>query len=149
MYNPLFTKIVDSSIWLEDDSTRIVWVTALAVMDRDGRVHLSCEENFARRANVTMRKLQDALAVLEAPDPHKAGQPFDGRRLARTEYGWRVLNAEAHRKLITEARIREQTRKRVYKLRHPKELAQCNANVTQRNALKQSKAIQSKAKKRA
>jgi hypothetical protein len=36
MYNRLFTKILDSSIWLEADTTRIVWITMLASMDEDG-----------------------------------------------------------------------------------------------------------------
>ena len=38
MYNKLFTKILDSSIWLAPDSARIVWLTFLAAMDEDGVV---------------------------------------------------------------------------------------------------------------
>ena len=31
MYNKLFTKILDSTVWLEPDTVRIVWITFLAV----------------------------------------------------------------------------------------------------------------------
>ena len=33
MYNKLFTKILDSSIWLAPDPVRLVWITLLAAMD--------------------------------------------------------------------------------------------------------------------
>ena len=40
MYNKLFTKILDSTIWLESDATRLVWITFIAIMDEDGFVAL-------------------------------------------------------------------------------------------------------------
>jgi hypothetical protein len=53
MYNKLFTKILDSTIWLENDATRLVWITFLAVMDEDGFVALSAS-GFLDRGPVAL-----------------------------------------------------------------------------------------------
>jgi hypothetical protein len=113
MYNRLFTKILDSSIWLEKDVTRIVWITLLAAMDEDGFCAFSCEENLARRANVPLLGLKKALAVLESPDRFNSDDEFQGRRIERVPNGWIVLKARAYRKLLTREIQREQTRVRV------------------------------------
>ena len=69
MYNRLFTKILDSSIWLEPDSTRIVWITLLVAMDQDGYAHFSALENLAARAHVSLAKAKRAIECFESPDP--------------------------------------------------------------------------------
>jgi hypothetical protein len=53
MYNKLFTKILDSSIWLEPQATRLVWITLLAAMDEDGFCPFASGLNLARRAKMT------------------------------------------------------------------------------------------------
>lgn len=47
----LFGSIVASTIWREDDKTRLVWITLLALSDRDGFVAFFpelkiCNEKF-------------------------------------------------------------------------------------------------------
>jgi len=113
MYNRLFTKILDSSIWLEKDVTRIVWITLLAAMDEDGFCAFSCEENLARRANVPMAGLKKALEVLQSPDRFNSDDEFQGRRIERVPNGWLVLKAGYYRTLLTREVQREQTRLRV------------------------------------
>jgi hypothetical protein len=117
MYNRLFTKILDSSVWLEQDATRIVWITFLAAMDEDGFCALSCEENLARRANVPLDKVQDALKVLESPDPFSPSDEFEGRRIERVSGGWLVLKAPFYRQMLSREIQREQTRIRVARYR--------------------------------
>ena len=48
------SSILDSSVWLEDDRTRIVWFTLMAMADRDGRVEASVP-GLANRARVPRR----------------------------------------------------------------------------------------------
>ena len=134
MYNKLFTKILDSTIWLESNPTRIVWITFLAVMDEDGFVALSAVGNVAARARVTMDEAQSSIDTLEAPDSADPSQEFEGRRIERVPYGWMVLNAGKYRDLIKRETAKIQTRARVAKHRKKKhDEALGNAPVTQAN----------------
>ena len=117
MYNKLFGKILDSSIWLELTSTRIVWITLLAAMDEDGFAHFSAIENLAARARVTVEEAQNAVEVFMAPDPNSGNPAHDGRRIERVPGGFMVLNAATHRATISRVIQREQTRVRVAKWR--------------------------------
>jgi hypothetical protein len=113
VYNKLFTKILDSSIWLEPAPTRVVWITFLAAMDRDGYAHFSAMGNLAQRAMVTLEEAERAVAVLEAPDRESGDPTSEGRRIERVPGGWVVINAGKHRDLITAELRRGQTRERV------------------------------------
>jgi hypothetical protein len=117
MYNKLFTKILDSSIWLEPMPTRIVWLTLIAVMDETGFAQFASVANVAHRARVTVEEAQEAIRVLEGPDVNSSDPDHEGRRLERVPGGWIVLNAEKHRALVTRAIIKEQTRQRVQRHR--------------------------------
>jgi hypothetical protein len=102
MYNKLFTKILDSSIWLEPISTRIVWLTMLASMDENGMCQFASVMNLARRANVpTTEEAAAAVKVLESPDPHSSDPENEGRCIERVPGGWIVLNAPKYRALVT------------------------------------------------
>lgn len=120
MYNKLFAKILDSSIWLESTPTRIVWLTFIAVMDESGFAQFASAANVAHRAIVTVDEAVEAIQTLENPDPESSDPEFDGRRLERVPGGWMVLNAEKHRKLVTRAVIQEQTAERVRRHRAKK-----------------------------
>lgn len=130
MYNKIFTKILDSSIWLETNTTRIVWLTFLASMDETGYAHFAALGNLAGRARVTIEEAEAAVKVLEAPDRESSDPANDGRRIERIPGGWMVLNAEKYRTLVTRAIIQEQTRLRVQRFR---DKARGNADVTQGN----------------
>lgn len=129
MYNKLFTKILDSTIWLEPDSTRLVWITFLAVMDEDGFVALSSVGNVAARARVSPEDTERAIRSLEGPDSIDPAQEHEGRRIERVPYGWMVLNAAKYRDLIRRETAKEQTRARVAKHRERRG----NADVTRSN----------------
>lgn len=148
MYNRLFTKILDSSIWLEADTTRIVWITLLAAMDEDGYAPFSCDENLARRANVPLEALQQAILVLESPDKFNPNDEFEGKRIEKVQGGWMVLKAPYYRTLLTREIAREQTRIRVQKHRAKGNVTnKALPNVTRNecNTSEHSKAEHSKA----
>lgn len=139
MYNKLFTKILDSSIWLEPTPTRIVWLTFIAVMDERGFAQFASAGNVAHRARVTIEEAQVAISSFEGPDPESSDPENDGRRLERVPGGWLVLNAEKHRAMVTKAIIQEQTRLRVQKHRDKKRSS--NAPVTPSEAIAEAIAV--------
>ncbi len=117
MYNKLFTKILDSSIWLEPDQHRLVWITLIAAMDRYGVTQFACAENLASRARVSLEACESAIAAFESPDPHDQTQEFEGRRIERIPGGWLVLNAEKYREMVTASVASEKSRERMRKFR--------------------------------
>jgi hypothetical protein len=126
MYNKLFTKILDSSIWLAPDAARIVWLTFLAAMDEDGVVRFASVANVAHRARVSLEAATGAVRLLESPDADSSDPDNEGRRVERVPGGWVILNAEKYRDLVTRVAIRAQTKERVRRHREK----QRNASVT-------------------
>lgn len=135
MYNRLFTKILDSSIWLEPDTTRIVWITILAVMDEDSFVQIATPENLAIRARVRLEDCIEAIRCLESPDPRAFEDEFEGRRIERVPGGWLVLKGQMYRDIFKKEIMREQTRVRVAECRAKKKASE--EGVTGSNGEKQ------------
>lgn len=135
MYNKLFTKILDSSIWLEAMPTRLVWLTMIAAMDEDGFVACASPANLAHRAIVPLEDTERALETLEGPDKNSSDSDREGRRIERVPGGWIVLNAKKYQQIVTRSIARERTNERVRKHRERKAKAsKCNADVTACNA---------------
>lgn len=115
-YVKVFGSILDSTIWLEDSDTRCVWLTMLAMKDRDQIVHASLP-GIARRANVSLQAAERAIAVLSSPDEHSRTKVEDGRRIVVADGGWRVVNGAMYRDLLSvedareKARIRQATKR--------------------------------------
>lgn len=128
MYNKLFTKILDSSIWLEPTHTRLVWLTLIAAMDEDGFAQFASVANLAHRARIPEEDTQAAVDCLSSPDPNSSDSENDGRRIEHVPGGWIILNAAKYRDLVTRAVAREKTRLRVEKFRDKQ---RGNGDVTQ------------------
>lgn len=90
-YTKLFSSITESTVWGEPYSTRIVWVTMLAMADARGNVY-GAIPGLARRANVTLQETEAALAAFLAPDPYSRTKDEDGRRIEGIDGGWRLIN---------------------------------------------------------
>ena len=95
-YVKLHVSILDSSVWLESSATRIVWLTLMAMADRDGLVKARAP-GVTARARVTPAECDAAMACFRAPDPHSRTPDNDGRRIVDTREGIQLLNYEAHR----------------------------------------------------
>lgn len=97
LYTPLFSRIVDSSLWLEDDVVVKVFLTMLAKQDMDNVVRGSAFM-IASWAKKTEAEVLEALKVLAAPDTKRLEpQPYDGRRIEKVEDGWLILNGKYYR----------------------------------------------------
>lgn len=128
MYNKLFTKILDSTIWLAPDGHRLAWVTMIAAMDEDGNAMFASAGNLAARARITREQAEAAIVAFEGPDPDGSDQEFEGRRIERIPGGWHLLNAAKYREMVTKIVARENTRQRTAKWRSDK--AARDASVT-------------------
>lgn len=98
----LHEAIVTSSIWNEDDATRIVWVTMLAIRDHKGFVGASIG-GLAHTARVSVKACGEAVGKFLGPDPDSRTKEDDGRRIREVDGGWIIIN---HRK-YSEARDEE------------------------------------------
>lgn len=69
-YAKLFGSILDSTVWQESLPTKVVWITMLAMKDRDGYVGASVP-GLASRAGVTIKECEEALKKFTSPDPYR------------------------------------------------------------------------------
>jgi len=95
-YTPLFNSIVMSSIWDENNETRIVWITMLALAGADGVVEGSIT-GLAHSARVSVEACRKALEKLQAPDPYSRTSDDKGRRIKEIDGGWLILNHKKYR----------------------------------------------------
>lgn len=100
-YTKLFSSIVTSTIWREDDKTRIVWITLLAIKNRHGEVAGSIP-GLAALANVSIPDCEAALNKLASPDTYSRTKENEGRRIEIIEGGWRILNHARYRNAMSE-----------------------------------------------
>ncbi len=108
-YTKLFGSILHSSIWSEDNDTRIVWITMLAMCDREGLVAAAIP-GLARAANISIEHTQVALKKFHDPDPYSRSKAFEGRRIETVDGGWRLLNHAAYREKMSFEERREYNR---------------------------------------
>ena len=108
-YTKLFQKILYSTIWSEDDKTRIVWITLLAMCDSEGNVMASLP-GLARAANVDLKATELALKKFMSPDRHSTTEDHEGRRIERIDGGWRLLNHSKYKEMMTLEYRREYNR---------------------------------------
>lgn len=107
---PLFSKIVDSSIWLEPDFVVKVFITMLAKKDSDQVVRGSAF-NISQWAKKTEKETLEALKILAAPDTKRLEpQPFEGRRVEKVDDGWLILNGQAYEEMMRKVNRREYKR---------------------------------------
>jgi hypothetical protein len=99
-YTPLFSKVVDSSLWDEPDYVIKVFLTMIAKKDRD-QVCRGTAYNIAKWSRKTEQEVVNALKILSEPDTKRLEpQPYDGRRVERVDDGWLILNGKYYQDLM-------------------------------------------------
>ena len=99
-YTPIFSKIVDSSLWSEPDFVVKVYITMLAKKDRDQVVRGNAF-NISSWAKKTEAEVLEALKILSSPDTRRLEpQPHEGRRIEKVEDGWLILNGKYYQDLM-------------------------------------------------
>ena len=118
-YTKLFSTIIHSTIWQAPDHVRLVWITMLAMSDKDGCVYASVP-GLAKAAGVSINECDSALEALKAPDIRSRTQEREGRRIEDIEGGWWLINHRKYRDMLSEADRRERNRIRVARHRDKK-----------------------------
>lgn len=128
-YTKLFNSIVTSTIWTEDDKTRILWITMLAMSDQHGEVHASIP-GLARIAGIDTESAEQAINKFMAPDPYSRTPDNQGRRIAKIEGGWEILNHKKYRIMASKEDAKAANNARVKRHRERKEnVTLCNGDV--------------------
>lgn len=110
-YTKLFGSIVHSTIWREPAHVRLVWVTMLALADKNGVVEASIP-GLADVARVSLDDCLDALARFQKPDLFSRNKASGGRRIEELQGGWRLLNHGHYRALMSRDEQKEKDRLR-------------------------------------
>jgi len=121
-FTKLFSSITASTIWCEDSDIRVVWITMLAMCDKNGNVYASIP-GLAKYASVPIENAEKALKKFMSPDPYSRTKDHEGRRIEEIEGGWRLLNHGKYRA------IRNEEERRAYKTEKQREYRNKNKNV--------------------
>jgi hypothetical protein len=107
---PIFSKIVDSSLWSEPDYVCKIFITMLALKDADHVVRYNAF-GLAQRSHKSEQEVLDALKRLASPDRKRLEkQAFEGRRIQRVGDGWLILNGQFYQDLMRGINRREYQR---------------------------------------
>jgi hypothetical protein len=138
-YVKLFGSILQSSIWDLPAEERVVWVTMMALADRDGVIEASLP-GLAHEARISREVAERALAIFLAPDPDSRTKDFDGRRIEVVDGGWRLLNHEKYREMESADHRRKRNAERQQRHRDRQRAREGGVTppVTLRNALLQN-----------
>lgn len=110
-YTKLFGSILRSTVWRTPPHVRLVWITMLALSDRDGVVDASVP-GLADAAGVSISECEQALALFQAPDPYSRTPDHEGRRVEKVDGGWRLLNHHKYQQKLGLEERREKDRLR-------------------------------------
>ncbi len=108
-YSKLFGSIITSTIWREDKETKILWITMLALKDKNGIVEGSVP-GLADMARLTLAETEESLQKLRDPDPHSRTKTHEGRRIEDVDGGWFIINHEKWRNKMNADERREYLR---------------------------------------
>jgi hypothetical protein len=115
-YTKLFSSIITSTIWSAPHSTRIVWITLLAMSDKNGEV-FSTIPGLARMASVTIDEAKAAISAFLAPDPYSRTDDEDGKRIEIIEGGWSLINHAKYRAMASREESKASNAERQRKFR--------------------------------
>jgi len=114
-YSKLFSSLVHSSLWGEQDHVRLLFITLLAVADRDGHCWGS-RSGFERLAMLDpdAHYERDAWTVLMSPDKDSSDRlrnpDNEGRRIREIPGGFEIINYAYYRSLRNDDDRKEQNR---------------------------------------
>jgi hypothetical protein len=128
-YTKLFSDLLASSIWNEDDKTRIVWITLLAMRGSNNVVRATIG-GLAHQARVSTKDCRMAVDKLLAPDPDGLTQPYEGRRIQEVDHGWFILNGEEYQQRRDDEDRKEYQREWVRKKREKERLSKQSTEST-------------------
>ena len=139
-YTKLFHSIVTSTIWQEDANTKVLWVTLLALADKNGEVQASVP-GLARIAGIPLEATESALKKFQEPDHYSRSEVAEGRRIAVIPGGWELINHSKYRKManLEDQKEKAAERQRRFRERHAI-VTHSNDGVTKSNDIAEAEA---------
>ncbi len=127
-YTKLFSSILHSTIWQEQNEIKVLWITMLAMADKDGIVAAAIP-GLAKMAGISIACTEEGLNKFMSPDKFSRTPDHEGRRIEVADGGWRLLNYPKYRRLMSaeERREYERTKKATYRARQKS--TQCPGQV--------------------
>ncbi len=126
-YSKLHSSLVNSSLWCERDDVRILFITMLALANRDGHIYGSRAGIF-RQANITFSDdAKDPFEQLMDADPDSSdilrNPENEGRRIREIPGGFEIINYPYYRGLRNDDDRREQNRiaQEKFRIKHKKD----------------------------
>lgn len=123
-------SMILSSIWDEDDATRLTWVTLLLMCDQHGYVGASIT-GIAHMARLTIEQTEAAMLRLLSPDPASRSKANEGRRVVESERGYVLTNYVAFRDAEDTASVRKRARSAAQRTRANKRVMLDNADQSE------------------
>jgi hypothetical protein len=108
-YTKLFNSILASTVWQAGKETKILWITLLAMADKDGTAEASIP-GLARIAGLSVEETERGLTELSSPDRFSRTTDHEGRRIEAIDGGWKILNHPKYREKYSADERREYKR---------------------------------------
>jgi hypothetical protein len=138
-FTKLHSSILSSTIWRQDPETKVVWITLMALADRDGVAQASIP-GLAHFAGVSVEATEAAIQKFLSPDPWSRTPDREGRRIEKVDGGWRLLNHAKYREKMSRDDIREKAAIRQQRKRDRDAVTQKrDAGVTKRDERDESR----------
>lgn len=110
-WTPLWSCIVESSLWDQNDAVVKIFLTMLAKRDADD-IYRGTAYALGRHSRKSESEVLDALKILSSPDTQRIEpQPEQGRRIKAVDQGWLIINAEKYRAMVQIEMKRARNRK--------------------------------------
>jgi len=120
---PLWSGIIDSSLWEEEGDVVKVFVTMLAAKDSDHICRLDAYR-IHKKCHIDEVKVLDILKLLASPDTRRVSpQEYEGRRIRAVEDGWLILNGSKYRDMVSAEMRKARLRRAQATFREKKKLA--------------------------
>ena len=132
-FTKLFNSIITSSVWSEDDKTRIMWVTMLAIVDSQGLVSGSIP-GMSAIARMSLKDAEKSIQALCQPDPYSRSKEYEGRRLIEVDRGWLIVNYVKYRQRRDAERRKDQNRQAQKRFRRKQKISQSKPKSAQAEA---------------
>lgn len=127
-YTKLFSTIVTSTIWREPKETKVLWITMLALANKDGFVDGTIP-GLAAMANLTIPETETALKHLLGPDPYSRTKEHEGRRIEEQDGGWHLINHAKYREAMSKDDRREYMKLHMREKRSKQPLARVSSGL--------------------
>ena len=115
-FTKLHERLVQSSIMAEDPKTFKIFIALLASCGPDGIAQVS-STFLSAACYMPIEDIDNALAILEAPDKRSRSLDEEGRRIKRVDGGYFIINYKKYRGFDYSTKT-EAVRKRIYRMGH-------------------------------